>query len=116
MSTTDTASCIFCRIARGDMPAQVVHEEDDLLAFRDVEPKAPTHILIVPRAHVESLEALDDVGLGGRLLQAARAVAREEDLDRGWRVVTNVGPEGGQSVPHLHLHLLGGRILHWPPG
>lgn len=115
MDRTDT-SCIFCRIARGDVPSQAVHETDDVIAFRDVDPKAPTHVLIVPRAHVASLEALDDPALGGRLLDVARTVAREEGLERGWRLVTNVGAEGGQSVHHLHFHLLGGRALSWPPG
>jgi histidine triad (HIT) family protein len=114
--TTHDPQCIFCRIARGDVPAQVVYEDVDLLAFRDVDPKAPTHVLIVPRAHVASLEELEDPALGGRLLSAAGIVARAEGLVRGWRLVANVGAEGGQSVHHLHFHLLGGRAMHWPPG
>ncbi len=108
--------CIFCRIVRGEIPSQKVHETDDVVAFRDVDPKAPTHVLVVPRAHVTSLEALDDETLGGRLLAAVRAIARDEGLEGGWRLVTNVGPDGGQSVHHLHFHLLGGRALSWPPG
>lgn len=114
--TEPDPQCLFCRIARGDVPSQTVHEDDQVIAFRDVDPKAPTHVLIVPRAHVPSLEALDDPTLAARLLDMARTVARAEGLDRGWRLVTNVGADGGQSVHHLHFHLLGGRALSWPPG
>jgi histidine triad (HIT) family protein len=94
----------------------MIHEGDEVVAFRDANPKAPTHVLIIPRAHVPSLAELDDPALGGSLLEAAREVARAEGLAKGWRVVTNVGTDGGQSVAHLHLHLLGGRSLGWPPG
>jgi histidine triad (HIT) family protein len=118
-------SCIFCRIVRGEIPATFVHQDDAVVAFRDVTPKAPVHILVVPRLHLPSLldlapgDGAADPGLGARLLEVVARVARAEGLDapeRGFRVVANTGPEGGQSVDHLHLHVLGGRALAWPPG
>lgn len=111
-------SCLFCRIVAGEIPSTRVHEDDQVVAFRDIDPKAPTHILVIPRRHVASAAELgsDDVELAGRLLVVAAELAREEGLDRGWRLVSNVGEEGGQSVGHLHIHLLGGRSLGWPPG
>jgi histidine triad (HIT) family protein len=110
--------CLFCRIVAGEIPATLVHEGDDVLAFRDIDPKAPTHVLVIPRRHIASLNHAGDGDqrLLGRLLLVARDVARAEGLDRGWRVVANVGPDGGQSVDHLHVHMLGGRSLGWPPG
>jgi histidine triad (HIT) family protein len=95
-----------------------VFEDEHLVAFRDIDPKAPTHILLVPRRHVASLAVLEpgDAELAGRLLLAAADLARAEGLDRGWRVVSNVGEDAGQSVAHMHVHLLGGRALGWPPG
>lgn len=113
------SDCVFCRIASGELPSESVLEDEDVLAFRDLDPQAPTHILVIPRRHVESLDDLaeDDVELAHRLLQAVRAVARKEGVsERGYRVVTNVGDEGGQSVSHLHFHVLGGRKMSWPPG
>ncbi len=113
------SACIFCRIAAGEIPSTIVHEDDLCLAFRDIEPRAPTHILIVPRRHISSLADLtdDDAALAGHLqLVAARLAAAEGLAGRGYRVVVNCGEEGGQSVPHLHVHLLGGRRLGWPPG
>jgi histidine triad (HIT) family protein len=109
--------CIFCRIARGELPAQVVGGDDDWLAFHDLSPVAPTHILVVPRRHVESLAASSpgDVELLGRLVSAARDLAAELGLDH-YRMVVNNGRSAGQSVFHLHLHLLGGRDFSWPPG
>jgi len=112
-------SCIFCRIAEGSLPARTVLETDDLLAFHDLNPQAPTHVLVIPRRHLDSLAALgpDDAGLAGALLAGAAEVARREGLEPGgYRVVTNIGEDGGQSVGHLHLHVLGGRPLGWPPG
>jgi histidine triad (HIT) family protein len=111
--------CIFCRIARGEVPATLVHEDDEIVAFRDVDPKAPTHILIIPRRHVVSVAAMDDADrdLAGQLLLAARDIAQSEGLTAsGFRVVTNTGPDAGQSVDHLHIHVLGGRAMRWPPG
>jgi histidine triad (HIT) family protein len=111
--------CLFCRIASGDQEADVVHSSDDVVAFRDLNPQAPTHILIIPREHIESARALRDRHgkILGELFQAAAHLAKSEEIDRsGWRVVTNVGPDAGQSVHHLHIHLLGGRKMAWPPG
>ncbi len=111
--------CIFCRIAAGDLPADTVLETDELLAFRDVAPQAPVHVLVIPRRHVRSVGTLapEDEALAGRLLLAARSVAEDEGLlESGFRVVANTGGDGGQSVDHLHLHVLGGRSLSWPPG
>jgi len=113
-----SASCIFCRIASKEVPSAIVYENEDLLAFRDLSPQAPTHILVIPKRHVASLDdlgAADDALLGSMLL-AAKHVATEAGLARGYRIVTNCGPDAGQSVAHLHLHVLGGRPMSWPPG
>lgn len=110
--------CLFCRIVAEEIPADVVHESDHVLAFRDVNPQAPTHILIIPKEHVVSaahLEEEHDTVLG-EIFRTAAHLARAEDLDGGWRLVTNVGPDAGQSVHHLHIHLIGGRGMGWPPG
>jgi histidine triad (HIT) family protein len=115
----DDSDCLFCSIAAGRIPATLVHEDDDLVAFRDINPQAPVHILVVPRAHVASLhDAGEEHGrLLGRLLLTARALAEREGLaEGGYRAVLNVGLDGGQSVPHIHVHLLGGRAMGWPPG
>jgi histidine triad (HIT) family protein len=110
--------CLFCKIAGKEIPAQLVLERDDVLAFRDVNPQAPTHVLVIPKAHVPSLEAVaEDQGpLLASLVAAVNEVAREDGVAGGFRVVTNVGRAAGQSVDHLHLHVLGGRGLTWPPG
>lgn len=111
--------CLFCRIAAGEIPAEVVARGDDWVAFRDIHPQAPTHVLIVPHRHVASIDDLhaDDAPLAGRLIAVAAEVAREEGLaERGYRLVFNVGEGAGQSVHHIHLHLLGGRGFSWPPG
>ncbi|HPF71003.1 MAG TPA: histidine triad nucleotide-binding protein [Candidatus Krumholzibacteria bacterium] len=112
------ASCLFCRIAAGEIPCNAVHADDEFLAFRDIAPQAPVHILVIPRRHVASLAATTDAdaGMAGRLLGLARRIARDEGLDAGYRCVINTGADGGQSVDHLHLHILGGRALGWPPG
>lgn len=106
--------CIFCRIVQGDIPGDRVYEDEMVVSFRDVQPAAPVHILIVPREHISSVSDLrdDDAAIAGALLLAARTIAAQEGLpERGYRVVTNTGQWGGQSVDHLHLHLLGGRQL-----
>lgn len=110
--------CLFCQIAAGEQESEVVAEGDDWVAFRDVNPQAPTHVLVIPREHVENLDDLDatDRDLAGELLLAAREVASREGLDEGYRVVTNTRGQAGQSVFHLHLHVLGGRAMRWPPG
>ena len=119
MNDISLQACIFCKIARGELPATVVHDEADLLAFRDLSPQSPQHMLLIPRKHIASLDDLgeDDGDLMGRLMLTARDLARQQGLaEAGYRLVTNVGADGGQSVDHLHLHLLGGRPLSWPPG
>jgi len=114
------ADCIFCRIVSGEIPAQVVRRTPDVVAFRDLNPQAPTHVLVVPATHYDA--ARDATGVPGermlgRLLAFTTEVAAELGLDEGgYRIVTNTGRDGGQSVGHLHLHLLGGRALGWPPG
>ena len=113
------AGCIFCGIARGEVPARTVLETDDVVAFHDLDPKAPTHVLVIPRRHLESIDAMseDDIDLTGRVFAAAKEVARTQGLSAaGYRLVANVGANGGQTVPHLHVHVLGGRRLTWPPG
>ena len=110
-------SCLFCRIASGEIPATLVYETPLCVAFRDISPQAPTHVLVIPREHVTSLETARDAILVGELALAAAEVARVEGLAaKGYRVVTNIGADGGQSVAHLHFHVLGGRAMHWPPG
>ncbi len=110
--------CIFCKIAAGTIPAKKVMEDEQVLAFHDIEPKAPRHILVIPKKHLTSLAEAKttDEALLGRLLLAAAEIAREQGLGAGYRVVISTGAEGGQTVDHLHVHLLGGRQMHWPPG
>jgi len=111
--------CLFCRIAAGDIPSETVAETDEFLAFRDIDPQAPVHVLVIPRRHVAALTDLQDgdAGMMGRLAIMGSRVAREQGLDAdGYRFVINCGDDGCQSVPHLHLHVLGGRKLGWPPG
>ena len=109
---------LFQKIIDREIPADIVHEDDQCVAFRDNNPQAPTHILIVPRKPIEDLDALDDADapLVGHLFIVARQLAADEGLSDGYRTVFNVGEDAGQSVDHLHLHLLGGRSLTWPPG
>jgi histidine triad (HIT) family protein len=112
-------SCIFCRIVARQLPSTIVHDGGDLLAFRDIDPKAPTHILIVPRRHIQSVNELveADAGMVGQMVLLAGSIAKREGIDAtGYRLVMNTGAEAGQSVPHLHLHVLGGRGMRWPPG
>ncbi len=113
------SACLFCRIVAGDVPAERVHEDDRVIAFRDISPKAPTHVLVIPRRHIASLDELTgaDADLIGHLMVTAAAVARQTGVAAtGYRAVINTGADGGQSVGHLHLHVLGGRVLTWPPG
>lgn len=113
------ASCIFCRIASGEIPSRRVHEDTEILAFEDVNPQAPVHVLVVPRAHIPTLNDLDatTAGLAGRIVMVGREVAHRKGLgERGYRLVWNCLEEAGQSVFHLHLHVLGGRPMGWPPG
>jgi len=112
------ADCIFCRIAAGQIPADIVYQDELAVAFRDVDPQAPVHVLVIPRTHWAGLDALSPEGdaLLGRLLGLCRVLAPRLGLDGGYRVVVNTGLDGGQTVGHLHLHLLGGRPMTWPPG
>ncbi|HMB71784.1 MAG TPA: histidine triad nucleotide-binding protein [bacterium] len=112
------SNCVFCDIVEGKIPAKVSHEDHLSLAFHDVSPKAPVHVLVIPREHVSDLDAATPGQelLLGHLLLVAREVAAKEGLSGGYRVVVNRGADGGQTVDHLHLHVLGGRPLAWPPG
>jgi histidine triad (HIT) family protein len=110
-------TCIFCRIVSGSIPAQIVAQNEVALAFRDLHPQAPVHVLVIPRRHVGSLATADDQAELGALTLLAAEVARLEGVaETGYRVVTNIGNDGGQTVGHLHLHVLGGRAMAWPPG
>ena len=109
-------SCLACRIIAGQVPSTLVFETDLAVAIRDINPAAPVHVLIFPRDHHVSAAEMSDAGLWGELIGLAQRVARSEQLDSGWRLVTNVGPDAGQSIQHLHFHLLGGRRMTWPPG
>ena len=119
MAIATDADCLFCKIVVREIPADIVHESDAILAFRDIQPKAPTHILLIPKEHFASIAEVGEqhADLLGELMRAAAHLAKAEGIDRsGWRLVTNVGPDAGQSVAHLHFHLLGGRKMAWPPG
>jgi histidine triad (HIT) family protein len=113
------SDCLFCRIVAGEIPADTVHDDDLVLAFPDINPQAPVHVLVIPKRHVASADDLgeSDSELLGRLFAVIRDVARAEGIAQpGYRVVTNIGADAGQSVAHLHFHVLGGRRLGWPPG
>jgi histidine triad (HIT) family protein len=111
-------SCIFCRIAAREVSSTIVHEDDEIVAFRDLSPQAPTHVLVIPRRHIASLDdaAASDAALLGRMLLVAKQVAAADGRASGYRVVSNCGPSAGQTVHHVHLHVLGGRPMAWPPG
>ena len=111
------AGCIFCRIVRGEMQADMLMQTPSMIAIRDINPQAPDHVLVIPTEHVSSLADCDDGAMLGDLLLRAHEVARKVMIDHGgYRVVLNIGDHGGQTVPHLHLHVLGGRRMKWPPG
>ena len=110
-----TEECLFCRIVAGEIPSDIIHQDKEFLAFRDINPQAPKHVIIIPKAHIASLAELTDQqqGLIGRLIILARDLAKKEGIaERGYRLAINYGPEGGQVIPHLHLHLIGGRKLN----
>lgn len=110
--------CLFCNIVKGQIPSEKVYEDNDVYAFKDVNPEAPVHILIIPKRHIKSVDELEetDKELVGHIFLVAKKLAKENKLENGYRLVSNIGEEGGQSVEHLHFHLLGGRSFNWPPG
>lgn len=113
------SECIFCKIAAKELGTSLLYESDEIVAFRDIHPRAPVHILIIPRRHIPKVSALapEDADLVGRMVFVAKLLAEQEGLaERGYRLVFNCGPDSGQEVAHIHLHLLGGRRLGWPPG
>ncbi|HEY2743316.1 MAG TPA: histidine triad nucleotide-binding protein [Polyangia bacterium] len=112
------SDCIFCKIVDGTIPAKIVTQDDRAVAFRDSNPQAPTHVLVIPKKHIASLNELDDAdaALVGHLHVVAKKIALDEGLADGWRTVFNTGKHAGQTVFHIHLHVLGGRALGWPPG
>lgn len=111
------SDCLFCKMVAGEIKPDIVYQDESVLAFRDISPQAPVHILIIPKKHVATLNELDDSELAGKLLTTAIKIAKQEGLaDDGYRTVFNCNEKGGQEVFHLHLHLLGGRQMQWPPG
>jgi histidine triad (HIT) family protein len=113
------ADCLFCKIVEGKIPAKIVHQDADVIAFEDIDPQAPVHLLVVPRKHVPTLGDLspEDDAVAGKLLRVAAALARERGLaDRGWRATVNVNRDAHQLVFHVHVHVMGGRSFGWPPG
>jgi histidine triad (HIT) family protein len=111
--------CIFCKIIRRELPGKILHEDESVIAIEDIRPQAPIHLLVLPKAHIETLGTLKpgDQALIGRMFAIVAKLAKERGIEsRGYRTVINNGPGAGQSVYHLHVHLLGGRVLHWPPG
>ncbi len=110
--------CVFCKIANGEIPSKKAYEDDKVLAFYDLEPQAPVHVLIIPKVHIESaaMIAPENSAIVAHIYVVAAKLAKELKLDGGFRIVCNTGKDGGQTVPHLHFHLLGGRSMKWPPG
>ena len=110
--------CLFCKFVRGEIPPKKAYEDESVLAFHDIRPQAPTHVLVIPKEHVSSLDALEakHAEVAGRLFLAAAKVAKDLKLGTGYRCVVNTGPDAGQTVFHIHMHLLGGRGFAWPPG
>lgn len=112
------SDCLFCKIVAKEIPGDIVHESSEVLAFKDINPGAPTHVLVIPKRHIGSASELrgSDGELLAEMFTVMASVAKESGLDGGHRIVTNIGPDAGQSVPHLHFHVMGGRSLSWPPG
>lgn len=110
--------CLFCKIIGGEIPAQAVYQDDKVFAFKDIAPVAPVHVLIIPKKHISSLEELtaEDADLMGHIVLTAAKLAKELGLEKGYRLVSNCKEEGGQTVFHIHFHLIGGREMQWPPG
>ena len=115
----DMNDCLFCKIVSGEIPCDKLYETDKLIAFRDIDPKAPTHILVIPKKHIRSINELDisDQNLAGEILLTAKEIAKIENIESsGYRTIFNTNSDGGQTVYHIHMHVMGGRQLHWPPG
>lgn len=115
----DMSDCLFCKIVSGEIPCDKLYENDKLIAFRDIDPKAPTHILVIPKKHIRSINELDisDQNLAGEILLTAKEIAKIENIESsGYRTIFNTNSDGGQTVYHIHMHVMGGRQLHWPPG
>lgn len=113
------SDCLFCKMVSGEITPDTLYEDDDVLAFRDINPQAPTHVLVIPKQHIATLNEVDEIHapLVGKMVRTAAAIARQEGFaDAGYRTVMNCNADGGQTVFHIHLHLLGGRPMHWPPG
>lgn len=110
--------CVFCKIAAGEIPCKKAYEDDKIMAFYDLEPQAPVHILLIPKEHIASVSEITErnSAVVAHIYEVAARLAAEQHLEKGYRIVCNTGADGGQSVPHLHFHLLGGRSMKWPPG
>lgn len=110
--------CLFCKIVDGEIESEILYEDEEIIAFPDINPVAPIHILIIPKEHIESADDLEKrhSEMVGKIFLAAKKIARDMDLDEGYRIVNNCGEDGGQTVKHIHFHLIGGRQLMWPPG
>lgn len=110
--------CIFCKIVQNEIPSQKIYEDEEIIAFNDLEPQAPIHILIVPKEHIQDVNQITDKNMDiiGKIFVVASKIARDKDLSNGYRIVNNCGEDGGQTVKHIHFHLLGGRKMQWPAG
>lgn len=110
--------CVFCKIASNEIPSKKVYEDDQIVAFNDLDPQAPVHVLIIPKKHIQSADQIadDDTNIIGKIFMVASKIAKEMGLKKGYRIVNNCGEDGGQTVPHLHFHLMGGRKMNWPAG
>lgn len=110
--------CLFCKIAQGEIPSNQIYEDEKILVFRDIDPQAPVHLLFIPKEHIASVDNItpENASIIAHIFSKIPLIAAQEQLDNGYRVVSNIGEDGQQSVPHLHFHLLGGRSMQWPPG
>jgi histidine triad (HIT) family protein len=115
-ASQSAADCIFCKIAQGQIASTKLLDDDFCFAIADVRPQSPKHFLVIPKQHIQNISQCQDAQMLGRLFQAATALAKQEGLDKGFRLVVNTGDDGGQTVHHLHIHVLGGRFMTWPPG
>ena len=113
---TSNQDCVFCKVAKKELPTKIIFESDEFIAFNDIKPVSPTHILVIPKKHYKNLWEVEDTELIGKLLLTAKDIAKKQGLEEGFRTVINTGDNGGQTVYHLHVHILGGRFHKWPPG